>query len=77
MESNTGHGQENPAEQVTSGIIEIGHLLDYLRGVKDGRNVAGSVTDWKSSWRYLSWLSCVERIRCMKSQTGFNYAVNT
>ena len=41
MEFNTGHGQENPAEQVTGGIIEIGHLLDYLRGVKDGRKRRG------------------------------------
>ena len=70
MESNTGHGQENPAEQVTGGIIEIAGFAGLLRGVKDGRKRRGSVIDWKSSWRYLSWLSCVERIRCMESQMG-------
>lgn len=41
MESTTGSGQNKPAEQATASIIHIGHLLDYLRRVKDGRKRRG------------------------------------
>jgi hypothetical protein len=36
MESITGNEQGNQAEQATGSIIHLGHLLDYLRQVKDG-----------------------------------------
>jgi predicted transposase YbfD/YdcC len=41
MESTTGSGPSKQAEQTTASIIHIGHLLDYLRRVKDGRKRRG------------------------------------
>jgi hypothetical protein len=41
MESITGNDQGKQAEQATGSIIHIGHLLDYLRRVKDGRKRRG------------------------------------
>lgn len=41
MESITGKGQGKQAGQATGSIIQIGHLIDYLRRVKDGRKRRG------------------------------------
>lgn len=41
MESITGNEQDKQAEQVTSSIIHIGQLLEYLRRVEDGRKRRG------------------------------------
>jgi predicted transposase YbfD/YdcC len=41
MESNTNAVQENKPAQAASEIISIGHLLSYLRKVKDGRKRRG------------------------------------
>ena len=41
MESTTGNEPGQPAEQAAASIINIGHLLDYLRRVKDGRKRRG------------------------------------
>jgi predicted transposase YbfD/YdcC len=41
MESNTEHDLGEQREQATVRIINIGHLLDYLRRVKDGRKRRG------------------------------------
>jgi hypothetical protein len=37
MESTSGISRSKQAEQTTASTIHIGHLLDYLRRVKDGR----------------------------------------
>jgi predicted transposase YbfD/YdcC len=41
MESITDNEQDKQAEQVTSSIIHVGHLLEYLRRVEDGRKRRG------------------------------------
>jgi hypothetical protein len=41
MESITGNDQGEQTEQATRSIIHLGHLLDYLRRVKDGRKRRG------------------------------------
>jgi predicted transposase YbfD/YdcC len=41
MESITGNDQVKQAEQATGSILHIGHLLDYLRRVEDGRKRRG------------------------------------
>jgi predicted transposase YbfD/YdcC len=41
MESITSHDHEKSTEQATACIIHVGHLLDYLRRVKDGRKRRG------------------------------------
>lgn len=41
MESTTGNEAGRPQEQVTASILNIGHLMDYLRRVKDGRKRRG------------------------------------
>lgn len=41
MESITGNDQGKQAEQATGRIIHLGHLLEYLRRVKDGRKRRG------------------------------------
>ncbi len=41
MESTTENQEEKHGEAGTGGIIQIGHLLDYLQRVKDGRKGRG------------------------------------
>lgn len=41
MESNTDNNQDKQTEQAKASIIHIGHLLDYLRRLKDGRKRRG------------------------------------
>ena len=41
MESITGNDQGKQAEQATARIINVGHLMSYLRRVKDGRKRRG------------------------------------
>ena len=41
MGSIIDNNQGKQTEQAAAGIIHIGHLLDYLRRVKDGRNRRG------------------------------------
>jgi predicted transposase YbfD/YdcC len=41
MESNTESSQNKQAEQATGKIIHMGHLLEYLRRIKDGRKRRG------------------------------------
>jgi hypothetical protein len=41
MESITSHDHEKSSGQATACILHVGHLLDYLRQVKDGRKRRG------------------------------------
>jgi predicted transposase YbfD/YdcC len=41
MESNTDNNQDRQTEQASASLIQMGHLLDYLRRVKDGRKRRG------------------------------------